>query len=153
MAHAHLLHAGAELVAAAKNALIASGEQWTSMRAAVFDVLVGQSRPASAYDIAETLSRREDRRVAANSIYRILDLFVANNLALKIESANAYVANPHPGCVHDCIFLLCDACHGTTHIDQDAVAAGVRKAARAAGFAPERTVIEVRGTCDGCAGG
>lgn len=153
MAHAHLLHAGKALVAAAENALIASGEQWTAMRAAVFDVLAGQSRPVSAYDIAETLSRREDRRVAANSIYRILDLFVANNLALKIESANAYVANPHPGCVHDCIFLLCEACHGTTHIDQDIVAAGVRKAARAAGFAPERTVIEVRGTCDSCAGG
>lgn len=153
MAHAHLLHAGKDLVAAAENALIASGEQWTSMRAAVFDVLAGQSRPASAYDIAETLSRREDRRVAANSIYRILDLFVANNLALKIESANAYVANPHPGCVHDCIFLLCGACHGTTHIDQDVVAASVRKAARTVGFAPDRTVIEVRGTCDNCAGG
>ena len=150
MAHAHILHHGAELVGAAQAALIASGEQWTAMRAAVFEVLAGQHRPVSAYDIAEAVSLRQGRRIAANSVYRILDLFVANNLALRIESANAYVANPHPGCIHDCIFLVCDSCRRTTHVDNDIVARSVRKSALGAGFTPQRTVIEVRGTCDLC---
>ena len=59
------------------------------------------------------------RRVAANSVYRILDLFVGANLARRVESANAYVANAHPDCLHDCIFLICDSCGQTVHIDDD----------------------------------
>jgi Fur family transcriptional regulator, zinc uptake regulator len=114
-------------------------------------VLANAAGPVSAYDIAEVLSRREDRRVPANSIYRILDLFVARNLALRVESSNAYVANPHPGCVHDCIFLICDACNKTTHVDNDLASNSVRKSAAASSFTPVRTIIEVRGRCVQCA--
>ena len=150
VAHAHILHQGADLLAAAERALVASAEQWTAMRADVFKVLAGADRPSSAYDIAEEISRLQQRRVAANSVYRILDLFVAKNLALRIESSNAYVANPHPGCVHDCIFLICNSCLRTTHVDNDLVARGVRKTAAGGGFSAERTIIEVRGMCENC---
>jgi hypothetical protein len=75
------------------------GEQWTDMRASVFDSLAGFERPASAYDIAEAVSKARGKRVAANSVYRILDLFVGTNLARRVESANAYIANQHPGCL------------------------------------------------------
>ena len=78
-------------------------------------------KPASAYDIAEAVSKRAGRRVAANSVYRILDLFVGANLARRVESANAYVANQHPGCLHDCIFLICDNCGQAVHIDDDSL--------------------------------
>ena len=108
--HSHHEHSGARLVAAAREALTHSGEQWTDMRAQVFETLAAQDKPASAYDIAEALSRSRGKRVAANSVYRILDLFVRTNLARRVESANAYVANSHPGCRHDCIFLICDNC-------------------------------------------
>ena len=54
-------------------------------------------------------------------------------LARRVESANAYVANDHPDCLHDCIFLICDNCGQTTHIDDDALSNGVRAAARLAG--------------------
>ena len=148
--HDHHLHSGEALVEAARAALEGAGEQWTAMRATVFAALAAAGRPASAYDIAEAVSRAEDRRVAANSVYRILDLFVAANIARRIESANAYVANAHPGCVHDCIFLICDACGRITHVDDDRLAGGVRAAAKAAGFSASRPVIEVRGTCAGC---
>ena len=148
--HQHHLHAGDDLRSAAKAQLTDAGEQWTGMREAVFDALAGFERPASAYDIAEAVSKAQGRRVAANSVYRILDLFVTANLAMRVESANAYVANAHPGCLHDCIFLICDTCGQTTHIDDDRVTAGVRNAASHAGFAPKRPVIEVRGTCGEC---
>ncbi|USI71900.1 Fur family transcriptional regulator [Sphingomonas morindae] len=151
--HAHRLPEGAALAEAARAALESRGEQWTQLRAAVFESLGGFDRPASAYDIAEDLSRRQERRVAANSIYRILDLFVASNVAQRIESANAYVANPHPGCRHDCIFLVCARCGVTLHLDDDAIAGQVRAAAAAAGFRAERPVIEVRGLCPACTAG
>jgi len=148
--HDHQLHEGDSLKAAARDQLTGKGELWTEMRAAVFDALASFDKPASAYDIAEQVSRSEGRRVAANSVYRILDLFVGANLARRVESANAYVANQHPGCLHDCIFLICDACGQAVHIDDDSVTKGVRAAAQDAGFSAPRPVIEVRGTCGDC---
>ena len=121
------------------------------MRSAVFDALAGFDKPASAYDVTEVISRREHRRVAANSVYRILDLFVGTNLVQRVESENAYVINAHPDCRHDCIFLVCDRCGQMTHLDDDAVTSRVREVALGAGFAPERPVIEVRGLCRECA--
>jgi Fur family transcriptional regulator, zinc uptake regulator len=150
MAHVHHSHSGANLAEAAQSTMQRSGEQWTPMRAAVFDALASFDRPASAYDIAEKVSQEQGRRVAANSVYRILDLFVGANLARRVESANAYVANDHPDCLHDCIFLICDNCGQTTHIDDDRLSGGVRAAAKQAGFAPDRPVIEVRGRCGDC---
>jgi Fur family transcriptional regulator, zinc uptake regulator len=150
-AHHHHLAEGDELAAVARGALERSGEQWTPMRASVFGALAAFDKPASAYDIAESLSRSEARRVAPNSVYRILDLFVAKNLVQRIESANAYVVNAHPACRHDCIFMICDGCARIAHVDDDRLASGVRDAARATGFAPERPILEVRGRCAECA--
>jgi Fur family zinc uptake transcriptional regulator len=150
MEHHHHSHAGESLTTAARTSMEKSGEQWTSMRAAVFEALASFDKPASAYDIADKVSKLEGRRIAANSVYRILDLFVGANVARRVESANAYIANDHPDCLHDCIFLICDQCGQTTHLDDDKLAGGVRDAARQAGFAPDRPVIEVRGTCEDC---
>ena len=149
-AHSHAHHSGDNLIAAAQTTLERAGEQWTAMRASVFEAIAGFERPASAYDIAEQVSKAQGRRVAANSVYRILDLFVGSNIARRVESANAYVANDHPGCLHDCIFLICDTCGQATHIDDDALSNGVRAAASQAGFRADRPVIEVRGRCGDC---
>jgi Fur family zinc uptake transcriptional regulator len=148
--HDHKVHEGESLKTAARDRLTHEGEQWTEMRAAVFDALAGFEKPASAYDIAEQVSKTQGRRVAANSVYRILDLFVGANLARRVESANAYVANQHPACLHDCIFLICDTCGQAVHIDDDKLTSGVRAAAKGAGFSAPRPVIEVRGTCGDC---
>ena len=152
-AHHHHEHSGESLVDAARRALVDAGEQWTDMRAEVFGALAAQPRPASAYDIAEHVSKERGKRVAANSVYRILDLFVASNLARRVESANAYVANPHPGCRHDCIFLICDSCGRATHIDDDRLTGALVDAARRAGFADIRPVVELRGLCAACSDG
>ncbi len=148
--HKHLEHSGAKLVTAARAALTEAGEQWTDMRADVFDSLVAQGKPSSAYDIAEDVSHRRGKRVAANSVYRILDLFVRSNLARRVESANAYVANSHPGCQHDCIFLICDSCGVAVHLDDERLTGALIAAAHGAGFAQIRPVVELRGHCAEC---
>ncbi|MFC0205154.1 Fur family transcriptional regulator [Novosphingobium soli] len=148
--HVHHEHSGDGLVKAARNALVDAGEQWTDMRADVFSALAGLERPASAYDLAESVSSLRGKRVAPNSVYRILDLFVRTNLARRVESANAYVANSHPGCQHDCIFLICDSCGQAVHIDDDKLTGALVSAARGAGFADVRPVIELRGICADC---
>ncbi|MEO0032080.1 MAG: hypothetical protein RIS94_1838 [Pseudomonadota bacterium] len=151
--HHHHDFAGEKLIGAARDVLLSAGEQWTEMRADVFDALAGRDRPASAYDIAESVGQRRGKRVAANSVYRILDLFVRTNLARRVESANAYLANSHPGCRHDCIFLICDTCGTATHIDDDRLTGALRAAAQAAGFAEVRPVVELRGVCRRCGEG
>lgn len=148
--HAHNEHSGEKLIDAARGALTAAGEQWTGMRGDVFEALAVRDKPASAYDIAESVGARRGKRVAANSVYRILDLFVRTNLANRIESANAYLANSHPGCRHDCIFLICDACGAATHIDDDRLTGALIEAAHDAGFAEIRPVVELRGRCSAC---
>lgn len=148
--HRHEEHSGESLVDAARGALTQAGEQWTDLRAEVFEELATHERPASAYDIADGVSKRRGKRIAPNSVYRILDLFVANNLAMRVESANAYLANSHPGCLHDCIFLVCDQCGEATHVDSDEISREVRGVAEGADFKAERPVIEVRGLCAAC---
>ena len=133
--HDHHEHSGERLVSAARLALTEAGEQWTEMRADVFAVLASRDKPSSAYDIAEGVSAARSKRVAANSVYRILDLFVRTNLARRVESANAYLANSHPGCQHDCIFLICDSCGSVVHLDDDRLTGALVTAARGAGFA------------------
>lgn len=149
--HHHHEHSGEDLVTAARHSLTDSGEQWTDMRAEVFGALAGQDKPASAYDIADAVTAARGRRVAANSVYRILDLFVKTNLARRVESANAYLANPHPGCRHDCIFLICDSCGKAVHLDDDKLTGALVNAAHDAGFADIRPVVELRGQCEDCA--
>lgn len=148
--HHHHEHSGEDLISAAEAALVEAGEQWTEMRADIFTALAGRDRPASAYDVAEDVSKLRGKRVAANSVYRILDLFVKTNLARRVESANAYVANSHPGCRHDCIFLICDACGRLEHIDDDKLTGALVDAAHTAGFADIRPVVELRGVCESC---
>ena len=149
--HHHHEPSGASLAKAAKATLEEHGEQWTTMRAAIFDAVAEIGKPASAYEIADIVSQKRGKRVAPNSVYRILDLFVAKNLAMRVESANAYVANAHPGCLHDCIFLVCRHCGEATHVDDDNVTGEVRQVAAHEGFTADRPIIEVLGTCAKCA--
>jgi Fur family transcriptional regulator, zinc uptake regulator len=149
--HHHHEFTGASLLAAARDALIAQGEQWTDMRASIFAALAELVRPTSAYDIADAVSKARGKRVAPNTVYRILDLFVTTNLATRVESANAYIANAHPGCSHDCIFLVCQKCGDATHVDDDSLTEQVRSRASLEGFSTARPVIEVLGTCVRCA--
>ncbi|WP_416908366.1 MAG: Fur family transcriptional regulator [Polymorphobacter sp.] len=149
--HRHRNRSGAALGEAARAAMEEAGEQWTPMRAAVFQALAGFERPASAYDVTDAVSTAQKRRVAANSVYRILDLFVARNVAMRVESANAYIVNAHPDCVHDCVFLVCDGCGRAVHIDDDSLGLRLRAQAEERGFVPAKSVIEMRGRCRTCA--
>ncbi|AKM08958.1 Fur family transcriptional regulator [Croceicoccus naphthovorans] len=148
--HIHSEHIGEALTNAARAALTDAGEQWTDLRADVFNALAVEENPLSAYDIADTLSAARGKRIAPNSVYRILDLFVRNNLANRIESANAYLVNRHPGCRHDCIFLICDQCGRALHLDDDKLTSGLRNAASDAGYEGISTIVELRGTCADC---
>ena len=66
--HTHREHSGDKLITEAEQVLTAAGEQWTQMRADVFEALADHERPASAYDVAEELGKRRGRRGGAHSV-------------------------------------------------------------------------------------
>ncbi|WP_448582891.1 Fur family transcriptional regulator [Thermaurantiacus sp.] len=152
LSHQHP-HPGAEgLQLAASSTFTGQGIAWTALRAAIFQSLAEAKRPLSAYEVSDAVSQQLGRRIAANSVYRILDLFVAYNLAKRIESRNAYVANIHPECQHDCIFLICSCCGAIDHLDDDQLAKAMRTHATSRGFIASRTVLELEGLCRRCNG-
>lgn len=145
-----VIEAQTALSRAAQQALEASGEQWTALRASVFDALASFAGPASAYEVTEAVSSAQGRRVLANSVYRILDLFTTTNIVTRVESQNAFLVNAHPLHRHDCIFMVCETCGKTEHIDDDAAVEHVRATAEASGFRVDRPVIELHGRCAAC---
>ena len=151
MEHTHIQYEGRSLAAAAEATLLRAGEQWTPLRATVFQAVQAAEKPATAYDVADAISLAQGRRIAPNSVYRILDLFVATNLVRKVESTNTFVVNAHPTCEHDCIFLICDRCGAVDHVDRDELTGALRGAARDAGFVANRAILEMRGVCATCA--
>ena len=149
-AHQHHVHKGESRFRKLPRAADQPRRAVDGMRASVFEALAGFDRPASAYDIAEAVSNKQGRRVAANSVYRILDLFVGANLARRWKAPTPMSPMLIPtACttdLPDLAYLRLQA----VHIDDDALSGGVRKAAASAGFSASRPVIEVRGTCGDC---
>ncbi|MFA7440695.1 MAG: transcriptional repressor [Sphingomonadaceae bacterium] len=148
--HTHIPAGSPALVRAAEAALTAQGVQWTTLRRQVFETLSEAAEPVSAYDVADHLSEHLGRRIAPNSIYRILDLFVENNLAKRVESRNAFIANTHPACAHDCIFFICEVCGRIDHLDDDSFMIALRLRAQGKGFLPRRPIVELIGQCNAC---
>ena len=102
---------------------------------------------ASAYDTPKRWHRRV-KRVAANTYRYLICSCAPPRHRVK---AHAY-PHTHPGCRHDCIFLICDDCGQATHIDDDRLTGALREAGQHAGFADVRPVVELRGLCGDCAG-
>ncbi len=88
------------------------------------------------------------------SVYRALDFLVAEGLAHRIESRNAYLACGRAHGSEDVIvFLICERCGKAAEVASHAVGRDLAWATRAAGFTPRTPVIEIAGTCSRCQSG
>jgi Fur family transcriptional regulator, zinc uptake regulator len=135
----------------ARTAFENAGETWTPMRASVYKAVAKLDKPGSAYEIAEKVSNALRRRIAANTVYRILDLFVTHRLVGRVESRNAYLACEHPLDPCDCMYLVCQDCGKTQVIESASLGKQMRDAAIAAGYSNPDPVLEVKVHCTQCA--
>ena len=107
-------------------------------------------RPLGAYEVIDELAKSMPRP-APITVYRALDFLMANGLVHRIESRNAYLACAHD---HDAAslvaFLICERCGSVGEIPAAPVAQSLSAAARALGFAPKLSVVEITGTCAHC---
>jgi Fur family zinc uptake transcriptional regulator len=122
------------------------------MRRQVLAVLVDSHRSLGAYDIIDILASDGGKRLAPISIYRALDFLVDAGLAHKLESRNAFVACPHlHGQGEHVVFMICDACGRVQEAVSNDVSRNLAEVATRYGFRPRGQVIEMAGTCAGCA--
>jgi Fur family transcriptional regulator, zinc uptake regulator len=124
-------------------------QRLTPMRRQVLEALLTSHRPLGAYEIIDRLQQKN--RPAPITVYRALDFLMANGLVHRIESRNAYLACAHD---HDAAamvaFLICERCGSVGEIPAVPVAQSLNSAARASGFAPKLSVVEITGTCAHC---
>jgi Fur family transcriptional regulator, zinc uptake regulator len=125
-------------------------QKFTPIRRLVLQALLSSHRPLGAYEVIDELAKSMPRP-APITVYRALDFLIENGLVHRIESRNAYLACAHD---HDAAamvaFLICDGCGSVGEIPAAPVAQGLNAAARASGFAPKMSVVEITGTCAHC---
>lgn len=137
-------------VARVEQCCLEKGLRLTPLRRNVMRALAQSHTPLGAYDIVERLAA-EGEGAPPMSVYRVLDFLVAEGLAHRIESRNAYLACTHPHDIDEVVvFLICERCGLTREVGSHAVGRDLAWAARAAGFTPRQRVLEVAGTCARC---
>jgi Fur family zinc uptake transcriptional regulator len=140
----------ADGIAHAERICAQRAQKFTPIRRQVLQALLASHRPLGAYEIIEALAASMPRP-APITVYRALDFLMANGLVHRIESRNAYLACAHG---HDeaamVAFLICERCGSVGEIPAAPVAQSLSVAARATGFAPKLSVVEITGTCAHC---
>src|SRR5258705_3252245 len=125
-------------------------QKFTPIRRQVLQALLSSHRPLGAYEVIDELAKSMPRP-APITVYRALDFLMENGLVHRIESRNAYLACARD---HDATamvaFLICERCGSVGEIPALPAAHAISPAARAAGFAPKLSVLEITGTCVHC---
>jgi Fur family zinc uptake transcriptional regulator len=128
-------------------------QKLTPIRRGVLQALLSSHRPLGAYEVIDELAKSMPRP-APITVYRALDFLMENGLVHRIESRNAFLACAHD---HDATtmvaFLICESCGSVGEIPALPVAQSLNTAARATGFIPKLSVVEITGTCTHCHAG
>ena len=144
--HAHCVSDG---VAALVDYCAAERLKLTPVRQRVAEILLAEHRAMGAYEILDIL-REEGLGSQPPVAYRALDFLVKHGFAHKVERLNAFVACSHPGATHTPAFLICRSCNKVAEADTSPTKGDLGRAAAAAGFQIEQTVVELEGLCPTC---
>lgn len=126
------------------------GLRLTPLRRRVLEALAESHAPLGAYDIVEKLKKAKEP-APAMSVYRALDFLVAESLAHRIESKNAFLACTHGHESDDVVlFMLCERCGVVAEVTSNALGRDLSQVARSVNFSPKVRVLEVSGLCTNC---
>lgn len=116
----------------------------------VLSALQKSAGPRTAYELLDTL--RDAGFRAPLTVYRALDGLQTKGLVHRIEGMKAFVAcsehdhdhHTKPG------FAVCDDCGAVSEIEDAGLEALIGKLAARAGFAVDRSSVELFGRCSQC---
>lgn len=122
----------------------------TRNQSLVMGALSQSEGPLSAYTILDQL--RDHGFRAPLQVYRALDKLVEFGLVHRLESLNAFVACRHPSCEdHETVvFMICETCGQVNEVSDSTLAKHLKRLAVEAGFALEKSTVELRGICANC---
>jgi Fur family transcriptional regulator, zinc uptake regulator len=115
-------------------------QKLTPIRRQVLEALLSSHRPLGAYEVIEALAKTTSRP-APITVYRALDFLMENGLL---------------ACAHDhdeaamVAFLICERCGLVGEIPAAPVAQSLNSSARATGFTPKMSIVEITGVCAHC---
>lgn len=117
----------------------------------VFEYLMAQNAPLSAYDILDAL-RAEGIRAPAQ-VYRALQSLQQQGLVHRLESLNAFVACNHDhGRETSIILAYCTDCGAVREFNNKVISGQLTDWAKQQQFKVEGAAVELRGHCRDCAG-
>jgi Fur family zinc uptake transcriptional regulator len=140
----------ADAITHAERVCARRAQKFTPIRRQVLQALLASHRPLGAYEIIDALAKSMPRP-APITVYRALDFLMVNGLVHRIESRNAFLA-----CAQDhddaavVAFLICERCGAVGEIPAAPVVKSLNAAARASGFVPKLSVLEISGLCAHC---
>ncbi len=123
--------------------------QFTKLRQNILKLIWESHVPLKAYDILEKL-KVEELSAKPITVYRILDLFLANKIIHKLESQNKFLGCAHPGGEHNCYFLICKECHKVEEGCEENLLENIYTQLNKKSFSVEHITLEILGTCKSC---
>lgn len=125
------------------------GLAFTFLRKKILKLVLESHIPFGAYDILAKL-KLESESAKPITVYRILDLFLENNVVHKIESQNKFLACSHPGENHNCWFLICNNCNNIQELCSSKLKDAIDSECKNYNFTLKKTILEINGICRIC---
>ena len=135
--------------AALKNYCKEHGERFTAPREYVLEIIASASKPLTAYDALEELSKKLDNPKPPTA-YRALEFLQEHGFIHRIESLNAYIYCSENHRHHGSQFMICDECGRVEEIHLCHMPEGLSKQAQAKNFHPDFWNLELHGKCGDC---
>jgi Fe2+ or Zn2+ uptake regulation protein len=124
------------------------GQRVTPQRLLIHGALRELDRHATAEEVLARVSKRLPN-ASLPTVYATLDLFEELGIVRRVSgNGGATLYDPRSEVHHH---LVCTRCGRVEDLEAPLDAGGALRAARRAGFAPERAELVVRGLCSDCA--
>lgn len=127
------------------------GGKWTAPRRTVFEALVTQDKPITAYQLLDHIGATK-APIKPPSVYRALAFLQEMGLVVKVEGLNAFMMCKHTHAHSQHVFFVCDSCGDTDEHCSDKITDNLTKSALVRGFKPSRQIVELHGQCTNCQG-
>lgn len=131
-----------------RNADASEASEPADLRAVVLRELRACPGPVTVYALLTTVNRVTGTPRYPNSIYRILNQLVNDGLAFHVVSWRGYMARSCESGATP-LLLLCRSC-GRGEVAGCDFTPAIQRLTRRAGFALQRTHLEMSGTCGRC---
>ncbi|QQR69760.1 MAG: transcriptional repressor [Alphaproteobacteria bacterium] len=126
------------------------GERLTSLRREVLTILEKLDQPRTAYQILGFINKKRSPKLAAMSLYRVLDFLITLDVVLKSDSDNTYRLCLDHGHAHGHLVMICDSCGHRQEITDRFAAKKLHELADRYEHHLQHHVIEMHGQCAKC---